>query len=229
MSRRRNKQKQAPRNLVGQASHETLRKPWYARTWVIVSGICTVIAAVLINGPQALRNSRILPAEASKTISQFRSWVKEDAEWTGRWTAHPEGYADLEDMQLSNVDLEIVIWATEGRIDGTIATKRICKEFPTYNYIILEGSVFGDSANVTAWDIIGGHRVEFAKLTLKRNRYLMTVTPTAGNKDWFPASARIARDPSATEDKDKLDADHTYCAAEKAEFFKGSRGVGSKG
>jgi hypothetical protein len=94
---------------------------------VIVSGIGAVVAAILINGPQALHNSRLLPSEVSKTISQFRGWVKEDSDWTGKWTAHPESFADLTDMQLSDVDLEIVIWATEGQIDGTIATKRLCK------------------------------------------------------------------------------------------------------
>lgn len=194
--------------------------PWYMRLWVIASSICAIVGAILINGPEALRNSRILPSEVSKTISQFRSWVKEDSDWTGKWTAHPEGYADLADMQLSDVDMEIVIWATEGRIDGTIATKRLCKELPMFNYILLEGSVFGNSVKATAWDLVGGHRVEFARLTLERDGYLMTVTPTAGRKEWFPTSARIARDPSAPEDKDKLDADHSFCATEKAELLK---------
>ena len=226
MSPRRKKSKQSPAQptRVGKSNVEHTTAPWYKRFWVIASGIFAILGAILINGPEALRNSRILPLEASKTISQFRSWVKEDSDWTGRWTAHPEGFVDLADMQLSNVDLEIIIWATEGRIDGTIATKRLCKELPIFNYILLEGSVFGNSAKVTAWDIVGGHRVEFARLTLERDGYLMTVTPTAGNKEWFPVSARIARDPSAPEEKDKLDADHTYCAAEKAELFKSLRG-----
>lgn len=209
---------------AGKTNPEPMKTPWYKRFWVIASGICAIVAAILANGPEALRNSRILPSEFSKTISQFRSWVKEDSEWTGKWIAHPEGFADLADMQLSDVDLEIVIWATEGRIDGTIATKRLCNELPMFNYILLEGSVFGNSAKVVAWDLVGGHRVEFARLTLERDGYLMAVTPTAGNKEWFPATARIARDPSAPDEKDKLDADHTFCAAEKEEFLKSLRG-----
>lgn len=92
-----------------------------------------------------------------------------------------------------------------------------------FNYILLEGTVFGDSANVTAWDLIGGHRVEFARLKLKRNGYLMEVIPTSGNTEWFPANARIARDPSAPEEKDKLDANHAFCANEKAALLKSLR------
>ena len=224
MSRRRkNKNRSQAPNPAGQAAPFVEKAAWYKRYWVIVSGICAILAAVLLNGPEALRNSRILPSEVSRTISQFRSWVKEDSEWTGKWTTHPEGFADLEDMQLSDVELEIVIWATEGKIDGTIATRRLCKELPMLNYILLEGTVFGDSANVTAWDLIGGHRLEFARLKLERNSYLMEVTPASGNTEWFPASARIARDPSAPEEKDKLDADHTFCANEKAAFLKSLR------
>ena len=203
--------------------------PWYKRYWVVVSGVCAVIAALLINGPQALRNSRILPTEISKTISHFRSWVKEDSDWTGKWIAHPEGYADIEDMALSNVDLEIVIWATEGKIGGTVATKRLCKEIPLYNYIQLEGSVFGDSAKVTAWDIIGGHRINFARLKLERQGHVMTVVPIAGNKEWFPAFARIARDPSAPNAKNEIEPDHRFCAAEKDAFFKSLRNQKSEG
>ena len=225
MSRRKKRPQQAPRQAVPpeRVNAEPKKSPWYKRFWVITSGICAILFAILINGPDALRNSRVLPYEVSKTLSKFRSWIKEDSDWTGKWTAHPEGFADLADMQLSDVDLEVAIWATEGYIDGTIATKRICKEFPMNNYILLEGSVFGDSAKVTAWDLVGGHRVEFARLTLKRDGYLMTVTPTDGNKEWFPATSRIARDPSAPEDKKKLDADHTFCAMEKAEFFNSLR------
>ncbi|MFD0928515.1 hypothetical protein ACFQ1T_01860 [Methylophilus glucosoxydans] len=116
--------------------------------------------------------------------------------------------------------MEIVIWATEGRIDGTIATKRLCKELPLLNYILLEGSVSGNSAEVVAWDLIGGHRVEFARLTLERDGQLMAVTPIAGNKGLFPIRSRIARDPSVPEDKEKLDADHTFCSVERSELLK---------
>jgi hypothetical protein len=220
MSRKR-KTRQPRSNQSAQPSSTV---PWYRSNWFIIAGVASALAFVLVSGPDALRNSRILPSEVATTISAFRSWVKEDSEWTGKWTAQPEGYADIEDMQLSDVDLEIFIWATEGQIDGTIATKRLCKEIPLFNYVLLEGTVTGDLAHVTAWDLIGGHRVEFAQLTLDRNGYMMTVTPNAGHTDWFPMKALIARDPSAPEDREELNPDHTFCAAEKAEFFRKMRG-----
>lgn len=226
MSRRRKKYQQAsqPTKLTEENTAGAEKTPWHKHFWVIASGFCAIVAAILINGPDALRNARVLPSEVSKTISQFHSWIKEDSEWTGKWTAHPEGFIDLEEMQLSSVDMEIIIWATEGQIAGTIATKRLCKELPMFNYILLEGSVSGNSAKVTAWDFIGGQRVEFAQLILKRTDHLMTVTPANGNKEWFPATSHIAREPSSSEESEKPEPDHTFCAAEREELFNSLRG-----
>src|SRR3546814_17322974 len=78
-------------------------------------------------------------------------------------------------MQLSNVDMQITIWASQGEIDGTIATKEICKAIPVFNYVLLRGEVFGNTATVTAWDIVLGHKTEFAKLKLVRDGNIITV------------------------------------------------------
>src|SRR3546814_20930247 len=101
-------------------------------------------------------------------------------------------------MQLSTVDMQITIWASQGEIDGTIATKEICKAIPVFNYVLLRGEVFGNTATVTAWDIVLGHKTEFAKLKLVRGGNIITVTPTAGQMDWIPSPARRARSPSPT-------------------------------
>src|SRR3546814_5171951 len=100
---------------------------WYKRAWVLISGTAVVISAVLLNAPQMLQNARIIPKEVRETATQYQSWVKEDSEWTGHWSASPEGLADIADMQLSTVDMQITIWASQGEIDGTIAKKEICK------------------------------------------------------------------------------------------------------
>jgi len=221
MSRRRRKKEPRPNSSSADTLHGSEREtvPWYKRAWVILSGVLAVVSAVFLSGPEALRNLRILPQEISTTISQFRSWVNEDEEWTGHWTAHPEIYADVADLQLSDVDMQITLWAKEGRLDGTIATKNICKSLPIVNYVFLEGSVSGDSARVKAWDTIGGHRVDFADLLLERDGHLMTVTPTAGRTDWFSATARLAVDPVSSDDRDQMDSAHTFCAEERAALF----------
>ena len=111
------------------------KAPWYKRVWVVVSATSVVVSAILLKGPTLLQNARILPAEVRQTASQFQSWAKDDAAWTGHWSSFPEGIVDMADMHLSNVDMQITIWASQGDIDGTIATKSICRSIPALNYI----------------------------------------------------------------------------------------------
>ncbi len=74
-------------------------------------------------------------------------------------------------MELSNTDMQITIWATEGDIQGTIATGELCKVFPIWNFVLLSGEVSGDSAEVFAWDIIQGRRKYIAKFDFIRTTY----------------------------------------------------------
>lgn len=192
--------------------------PWYKQLWFVISATTVVVSAILLNGPTMLQNARILPKEVIETKRQFKSWVKEDEDWTGNWSSFPEGIVDMEDMNLSDVDMQITIWASEGYIDGTIATKKICKSIPVFNYILLRGEVSGDTARVIAWDIIQGHKTDFAELTLHREGEVLTVTPVSGQVAWFPESARLGRTPrdSGTEPE----SDQSFCTEERKEFFK---------
>ena len=113
------------------------KTPWYKRVWVVVSATSVVVSAILIKGPALLQNGRVLPTEIHQTVSQFLSWTKDDASWTGHWSSFPEGVVDMADMQLSDVDMQITIWAKEGNIDGTIVTKSICESIPLFNYVLL--------------------------------------------------------------------------------------------
>ena len=213
------KPKKAQRPDRSQSAFPTV--PWYKRAWVLISGTAVVVAAVLLNAPQMLQNARILPKEVGETTAQFRSWLNEDSEWTGNWSAHPEAYADLADMRLSDVDMQITIWASQGEIDGTIATREICKSIPVLNYVLLRGEVFGNTAHVIAWDIVQGHKQDFAELRLVRDDNVITVTPTNGMKDWFPSIARLAR--SSPEPKSEPEPDQSFCDPERKAFFNKRR------
>lgn len=196
----------------------SIKALWYRQAWLVASAAGFVLSAILLNGPALLLNARILPEEARQTANQFLSWAKEDDEWTGHWSSLPEGILDMADMRLSDVDMQITIWASQGHIDGTIATKGICRSLPFLNYVLLRGEVFGDTANVVAWDIIQGHKRVFAKLRLVRDGNVVTITPVTGRNDWFPATARLGRHPADPDDDPE--PDHTFCAEERNEFFR---------
>lgn len=191
---------------------QELQVPWYKRAWPYVAGTAGVVAWLLLNTPEVLQNMRGTPEEVRRTVAQYQSWLHEDSEWTGTWSASPEGVVDSGDMDLSAVDLEITIWAKGGDIDGTIATKRICQKVPV-DYILLRGKVSGDRARVIVWDIVGSKKMVFAELELTRDGEIMTVKPVKGMVDWFPATARIARAP-LNEDAEPQ-PDLTYCDVEQ--------------
>lgn len=191
--------------------------PWYKRAWFLISTTTVVVSAILLKGPTLLQNARILPSEFRETMQQFTAWAKEDSEWSGRWSSFPEGYVDMADMDLSDVDMQITIWANQGYIDGTIATKKVCQSIPFVNYVLLRGKVSGNTAVVTAWDIIQGHKRDFAELKLVRDGVIMTVTPISGRKEWFPDIARIALHPG--EQEEDHSPDHEFCVEERKLLF----------
>lgn len=211
---RKSKTKATPLQQAAPAA----KVPWYKRVWVVVSATSVVVSAILLKGPTLLQNARVLPAEVRQTTSQFQSWAKEDAEWTGRWSSFPEGIVDMADMRLSDVDMQITVWASQGNIDGTIANKNICKSIPVLNYVLLRGEVSGNTAYVTAWDIVQGQKTDFAELKLVRDGNVITVTPSSGRTDWFPATARLGRHPA--EPGIEPEPDQTFCAQEQNEFFE---------
>lgn len=174
-----------------------------------------------------LQNARILPTEVRDTVAQYRSWVKEDDAWTGHWSSFPEGIVDMADMHLSDVDMQIVIWASQGDIDGTIATKSICKSIPLVNYVLLRGEVSGNVARVVAWDIVSGHKSDFAELELVRDGDVVTVTPISGRVEWFPKFARLGKAPD--ESGTESEPDQAFCAEERKAFFDKVRGQRSSG
>jgi len=209
-----------PKNRVptSQPAEPTAKLPWYKRVWVVVSATGIVVSTIFLKGPSLLQNARILPTEIRQTTSQFLSWYKDDGDWTGHWSSFPEGIVNMEDMHLSDVDMQITIWAKEGSIDGTIATKSICNSIPMLNYILLSGEVSGTTANLNAWDIVQGHKIDFAQIRLVRDGDEITVTPVNGRKEWFPATARLGKHP--LKPGEIPEPDQTFCDQERKSFFE---------
>src|SRR4051812_2357338 len=133
-------------------------QPWYKRVWVIVSCVGAMCYAILLHGPTMLANARVMPAEFLKVKSQFMGWYYEDESWRAFWTAHPEGLRGVEDDALSDTDVQIVLESTGGDLQGAIAAKTICRSFPMWDWVLLDGQVglSGSSAEVMAYDFVDG-------------------------------------------------------------------------
>jgi hypothetical protein len=193
-----------PRKTRGTPEPIQLPQPWYKKVWVVASAVGAVTFAIGLNGPTILQNLRKMPTEISETSDQYLSWIKEDEKWTGDWSTFPEGIVDMADMNLSDgVDLKISISSKNGDLSGEISTGAICKNVPSFDFLMIRGKVSGDMARVTVWDIIGGKKTSFAELDLVRTGDVITVKPVSGNGEWFPSGARIGKHPET--DKKFLD------------------------
>jgi hypothetical protein len=66
----------------------------------------------------------------------------------------------------------------------------------SFDYLLLSGSVSGDTADVMVWDLRDGHKLRFAQLTLSRDSDVLTIRPTLDPATLFPSEVRIGRHPS---------------------------------
>jgi hypothetical protein len=150
---------------------------------------------LILNAPTLITNLENLPRDVSRVTDKFLGLYYDDEAWTGFWSEFPEGYVDLEEMNLASVKLGIDITSTSGEIGGMIGTKEICNTLPFGEFLHINGKVSGNEAVITAFDYIGGKRQEFTRLTLKRDGIIITVKPIGGIVDLFPQEAKIGRHP----------------------------------
>lgn len=192
------------------------------RWWPAITVIVGVPWAIATQGPKVLEYVPKVPPLYQQARDTILSWYYDDVEWSGLWSSFPEGTVDMEDMQLSDTDLKMVMQSKNGEIEGAITTKLICHDIPFNDYVLLRGhvSMFNKSAEIVAWDLVLGHKTDFALLNLKLSDDLVvTVTPVDGLKKWFPSSVRIGKHPDTGADKG-YDALLGSCKEEHDAFHK---------
>jgi hypothetical protein len=156
------------------------------------------LAYILLNGNTMLENLRRMPAEFVSTKNEFLEWFYNDAQWLGMWSATPQGYVNLDEMNLSKTDLQLAISTMKnGHFDGAIITKNLCPFTGLANkYVLIEGEAEnGNRAEATVFDFIGGRTKIFAKLKLKRQGIMMKAIPVKDPMNLFAKSTIIAQDP----------------------------------
>lgn len=182
-----------------------------------------------MNGPTLVANAEKLPGEVERVSARFLSWYYEDDAWSGLWSANPEGYIDSEDMHLSQTDLRLHLTPEQGRLGGEIAVRSICKAVPMLDYFLLEGTVSGDTATITAFDHIGGSRENFFRFTAKREGVVLTATLKEGDPEWLPSHYRIGLHPKV-EGEDPYKLLSGFCGVEREalkEAIRKSKGEGN--
>jgi len=209
----------APRVPAGKPTSD----PWYRRAWVVLSFLGAALYGLIANGPTLLASAEKLPGEYQRVSGQFLTWYYEDREWEGLWSASPEGYVDIGDMKLSDVDIKLHLAVEHGRIGGEIATKAICRAVPMFDYLLLEGQISGNTATVTAFDFIGGERKNFFRFTVQRDGAVIAISLKEGSPEWLPPAARIGLHPGNEDPYKSLTG---TCSVEREALLKQIRPKG---
>jgi len=175
----------------------SIEKPWWRSTWLKVTAGIAAIAILLANVISILSSARALPTEVQKTSDQFFNWYGEYAAWEGYWTNFPEGIVDIEQMTLSKQDFRLNIEHTKGGfISGTVEAGSICEKIPYFDQLLVDGSISSASrAEIEIFDYVGGYRRNFARIQIKRDDYIMVITPLDDPIGIFVNETRIARAP----------------------------------
>jgi hypothetical protein len=214
-----------PKKTINPASPSGVAKPLYSRLWPVLTLLGAAVYGLLSEGPTLLTNAEKLPGEYERVSNSFLEWFYSDKDWKGIWSAGAEGYVDGASMNLSESDLVLHITPQRGKIGGEISLRIICLATPLLDYYLLDGQVLGDTATITAYDFVGGHRQNFFRFSAKRDGVVMTISPVAGANDWLPAVTRIALHPTS-EYEDPYKLLHGKCAVEREVFMKTIRPQG---
>lgn len=194
-------------------------KPWWKSTWLKITAGIAALALLLTNVISILSSSRALPAEIQKTSNQFFNWYGDYAAWKGYWTNFPEGFVDMEEMNLSKEDFRMNIDETKnGSMSGSIETRGICDKVSYFEQLLFDGSISSSNrAEIEIFDYVGGYRRNFARLRLKRDDYIMTVIPLDDPANIFAKETRIARAPVDLIGSDGREA---LCGDKRSKFVR---------
>lgn len=239
--------KNIKKSLARNSKTKALETSWFSKIWnwsflagTIFGSLLGFFITTITQIPEVLRSLRVIPAEFIETKDQFNTWYHEDQAWGGLWTSYPEGYVDIEDLDLSETDTKLAMQAKHGLIDGVISTSGICKNVTigidktktdpktssrvrkpvkelsaskhyAMHYFLITGKINGaNTADIIVFDIIGGRKQEFAHLKAKRSGVILELAPVNKDNIVLQETVRLGQHPDIPEDK-AIDALSHYC------------------
>lgn len=189
MARRRNRQSRVTSSHAAQKDEPSFWRR--KRSWVIGGALGTALTWVLLNGPSALSNARILPGELQKTLDVFLSWYYDDEKWTGTWSSREEGIID--DLKQAELPLKLSIDTKHGKVLGEMFNRSVCELSPLLPPVLVEGEIRRGELVAYAFAYVGGERrllYEFSGTQGEREPVL-TLTPLKDPVGLLPPSARL--------------------------------------
>lgn len=170
----------------------------------------------------------------------FSNLIWDSDAWSGVYNNFPEGEVDMADLDLTkDSSLRIDVAADGNTLDGTISDNFLCSIQSPFRDKLIRGKIspFRNTAELTAYDFIDGHRIDFFDFTLRRDGIILTISHAP---DKFNINgSRIARVPppadkqgaAASEAGGSAEAllSSLYCPRFAAEMMKMLRSRKSRG
>jgi hypothetical protein len=190
---------------------------------LVITTIGSIIAFVLLKGPEALNNIQILPDTYSTTESKVKSVYYNDKYWSGIWSANTEYDYTSEEGDTSNTDIVITMGITEGKAFGSFYSKSMCDANPVLDFLLLDGEVNMGTLYLTGYEMIGGKRQNFLHLKAytdsdrDKQRSILSFETITGMQDILPKNFKLTRQP---EDSKEQQETTKYCLPKRFDFFK---------
>lgn len=159
----------------------------------LFSAIAAAFAFILVF-PESLAS---FYDESANLLRRVSAWRLDAEGWRGEYTANPEGYVDINDLNLSDPhNIELYLYIDGSRlVDGQIYSEEFCQNGWPYRNLLLEGTLSYISPNylsVTVYDFIDGRRINLDTLHLHRDGVVVEVQSEGLFTD---DSIRLAKSP----------------------------------
>lgn len=173
---------------------------------VLLGGTLSIALALLVLPGQIVDFQKNLP----QAVSYLSNALYRTRSWSGKFDRYPEGLVDMKSLGIATevdaaLELEIV---GINRIDGRVWWQGSCAFGGPYSGLLLDGRIKmgGSIAEVTIWELVGGHRVDLANGTLMLDDPVVQFMEFPENLDLNGSAIAKNPEPALFEDWQKL-----YC------------------
>ncbi|MCS0305436.1 hypothetical protein ND924_22735 [Vibrio diabolicus] len=172
-------------------------KKWLTTGKLIVATVIAFLGWFLSGSNQILSNLSSMPHDISSLSNQVKSWYYDDELWTGVWSTDTEYMLLVDESTVSSgVDFKLDLVVTQGKVSGTISSRKICELMPLIDGTLIEGEVDGDSIRAVVYEIISNKRVNLALIRVNRNSGGIIVEALEDPISFVPDGVKAIKQPN---------------------------------
>ncbi|EGQ9123319.1 hypothetical protein F6141_24105, partial [Vibrio parahaemolyticus] len=172
-------------------------KKWLTSGKLIVATVIAFLGWFLSGSNQILSNLSSMSHDISSLSNQVKSWYYDDELWTGVWSTDTEYMLLVDESTVSSgIDFKLDLAVIQGKVSGTISSRKICELMPLIDGTLIEGEVEGDSIRAVVYEIISNERVNLALIRVNRNSGGIVVEALEDPISFVPDGVKAIKQPN---------------------------------